>query len=93
MALTRSTDNFPLGTPAQWIAEGHVTCNIQCSARTWSRRMVDVRLETLPQDLPWSMMARRLVCKECGHSRFCEHRAELARPVSQRHPFTKHWKG
>jgi hypothetical protein len=51
MALTKSTDNFPLGTPAQWIAVGHVTCNIQCSARTCARPMVDVRLETLPQDL------------------------------------------
>jgi hypothetical protein len=58
--------NFPLGTPAQWIAEGHVTCNIQCSARRCARRMVDVRLDNLPQDLPWSMIARRLVCKECG---------------------------
>ena len=28
--------------------------------------MVDVRLDTLPQDLPWSMIARRLACKECG---------------------------
>jgi hypothetical protein len=28
--------------------------------------MVDVRLDTLPQDLPWSKIGRRLVCKECG---------------------------
>ena len=28
--------------------------------------MVDVRLETLPQDLPWSTIGRRLVCKNCG---------------------------
>jgi len=65
MASIRSTDSFPLGTPAQWIAEGHVTCNIQCSARRCARRMADVRLDTLPQDLPWSMIASRLVCKEC----------------------------
>ena len=63
---SQSTDNFPLGTPAQWITEGHVTCNIQCSARNCDRRMVDVRLDTLPQDLPWSTIGRRLVCKECG---------------------------
>jgi hypothetical protein len=28
--------------------------------------MIDVRLDTLPQDLPWSTIGRRLVCKECG---------------------------
>jgi hypothetical protein len=28
--------------------------------------MVDVRLDTLPQELPWSTISRRLVCKECG---------------------------
>jgi hypothetical protein len=26
--------------------------------------MVDVPLNTLPQDLPWSAIARRLVCKD-----------------------------
>lgn len=67
MALRgRSTDGFPLGTPGQWIAEGHVTCNVQCSARKCSRRAIDVRLDTLPQELPWSAIARRLVCKECA---------------------------
>jgi hypothetical protein len=89
----RSTDSLPLGTPGSWIAEGHVTCSIQCSARTGDRRVsVDLRLATLPQDLPWSAIARRLVCKACGtagsvnivpnwHDR-------TAAPV----PFTKHWK-
>jgi hypothetical protein len=27
--------------------------------------MVDVRLDTLPQDLQWSTIGSRLVCKEC----------------------------
>ena len=26
----------------------------------------DVRLNTLPQDLSWSKIGSRLVCKECG---------------------------
>jgi hypothetical protein len=63
---SRSTDKYPLGTPTKWIADGHVTCNIQCSGGKCDRRMVDVRLDALPQDLPWSTIARRLVCKECG---------------------------
>jgi len=30
------------------------------------KRMVDVRLDTLPPDQPWSRVGRRLVCSECG---------------------------
>src|SRR5437879_1448885 len=56
--------NYPPGSPAKWLADGHVTCNIQCHGGC--DRMVDVRLETLPQDLPWSTIGWRLVCKECG---------------------------
>ena len=90
MALTR---NFPLGTPAQRIAEGHVTCNIQCSARRCARRMVDVRLDTLPQDLPWSMIARRLVCKEWGQQVLWNIVPNWHDRVASAIPFTKHWKG
>lgn len=54
---------FPPGSPGDWIAGGHVTCNIQCDG---CPRMVDVRLDTLPQDRPWSRMGRSLVCKACG---------------------------
>jgi hypothetical protein len=68
MALDeRSTDGYPLGTPGSWMAEGHVTCSIQCSARTCDRRhSIDLRLDTLPQNLPSAAIATRLVCKECG---------------------------
>ena len=41
------------------IADGHVTCNIRCSGGKCDRRMVDVRLDTLPQDLPWSKIDRK----------------------------------
>jgi hypothetical protein len=44
------TDKCPLGAPAKWIADGHVTCNIQCSGKC-DRRMVDIRLDTLPQEI------------------------------------------
>lgn len=57
---------YPPGGPAEWRADGHVTCNIQCSGGKCHQRMVDVPLDTLPQDLPWSTIGRRLVCKECG---------------------------
>ena len=44
---------IPTWRPGRWIADGHVTCNIQCSSGQCDRRMVDVRLDTtLPQDLP-----------------------------------------
>jgi hypothetical protein len=41
-------------------------CNIQCSGVKCDRRVVDVRLDTLPQNLPWPTIGWRLVCKECG---------------------------
>ena len=48
------------------IADGHVTCNIQCWGGNCDRRMVDVGRDTLPHDLPWSTIGRRLIRKECG---------------------------
>jgi hypothetical protein len=46
-----------------WIASGHATCNVQCHGCS---RMVDVRLDALPQDRPWSRVGWCLVCNECG---------------------------
>jgi hypothetical protein len=74
---SRSTEKYPLGSPAEWIAEGHVTCNIQCSAKC-DRRMVDVRLDTLPQDLPWSTIGRPPRLQGMRHCWVREHCAELA---------------
>ncbi len=48
-----------------WIAEGHVTCNIQC-LNGRCKHMVDVRLDTLPLDRAWSRIGWCLVCVECG---------------------------
>jgi len=63
---SRWTGKYPPGGPADWIADGHLTCNIQCSGGNFDRRMVDVRLDTLPQHQPWSRIGRRLVCSKCG---------------------------
>ena len=60
------TGKYPPEGPADWIADGHVTCNVQCSGGKCDRRMVNVRLDTLPQGLPWSTIGPRLACKECG---------------------------
>ena len=54
--------------------------------------MVDVRLDPLPQDLPWSTISRRLVCKQCGAAGpvhiVPNWHARTSAPV----PFTRHWK-
>jgi hypothetical protein len=88
---SRSNNRYPLGTPAKWIADGHVTCNIQCSAKC-DRRMVDVRLDSLPPDLPWATIARRLVCKECGTSGSVNIVPNWHDRVGNAVPFTRHWK-
>jgi hypothetical protein len=89
---SRSTDKFPLGTPAKWIADGHVTCNIQCSGGNCDRRMVDVRLDTLPLDLPWSTISRRLVCKQCGNAGSVNIMPNWHDMTKHVVPFTRHWK-
>jgi len=89
---SRRTDNYPLGTPAKWIADGHVTCNIQCSGGKCDCRMVDVRLDTLPQDLPWSKISSRLVCRECGTAGSVNIVPNWHDRAGHAVPFTKHWK-
>jgi hypothetical protein len=54
--------------------------------------MVDVRLDTLPQDLPWSAIARRLVCKECGTAGSVNIVPNWHDRTAAAVPFTRHWK-
>lgn len=89
---SRRTDKYPPGGPAEWIADGHVTCSIQCSAGKCNRRMVDVRLDTLPRDLPWSTIGRRLVCKQCGTTGSVNIVPNWHDRTGAAVPFTKHWK-
>jgi hypothetical protein len=89
---SRWTSKYPPAGPAEWLADGHVTCNIQCSGGKCDRRMVYVRLDTLPQDLPWSTIGRRLVCKECGVAGSVNIVPNWHDRASHAVPFTKHWK-
>jgi len=50
------------------VADGQVTCCVQCLSGECRQRMVDVRLDTLPQDQPWSVVGWRFVCKACGYA-------------------------
>jgi hypothetical protein len=50
-----------------------VTCNIQCSGGKGDHRIVAVRFDTLPHDLPGRLSA--LVCKGCGVARHTLFRA------------------
>jgi hypothetical protein len=64
---TRWAGNYPPGSPAQWRSDGHDTCCVQCLSGECDRRMVNVRLDSLPQDQPWSVVGRRFICKACGY--------------------------
>jgi hypothetical protein len=72
--------NYPPGSPAEWLPEGYVTCNIQCHGGC--DRLVDVRLDTLPQDCSWSQVGERLVCKNVAPHDRAGHTV----------PFTRYWK-
>jgi hypothetical protein len=54
--------------------------------------MVDVRLDTLPQDLPWSTIGGRLVCKECGAAGSVNIVPNWHDRIGSAVPFTRHWK-
>ena len=62
----RPESRWPLGSPGEWIADGHVTCSVQCTSRKCNRSFVDIRLETLPPDLPWTDLGPRMACRQCG---------------------------
>src|SRR5689334_14550053 len=47
--------------PSEWLADGQMTCNVQCLKGHCDRR-VDVRLDTLPRDQHWS----RVGCAWCA---------------------------
>ena len=63
---TQWAGNYPPGSPSDWLADGHVTCTVHCLNGRCSKRMVDVRLDPLPHDQPWSVVGWRFVCKACG---------------------------
>jgi hypothetical protein len=88
---TRWAGNYPPESPAEWIAEGHVTCNIQC-LNADCKRMVDVSLDTLPQDRPWSRIGWCLLCTECGASGSVHIVPNWHDRKGHAAPFTKNWK-
>jgi hypothetical protein len=84
--------NYPPGSPAQWLAEGHVTCNVQC-LNGHCRHVVDVRLDTLPQDQPWSRVGRNMICTECGAPGAVNIVPNWHDRKGHALPFSKGWKG
>jgi len=66
MKQRQPEDRWPLGSPGEWLAEGHVTCAVQCTSRKCDRYSVDIRLDTLPRDLSWTVLGPRMVCRQCG---------------------------
>jgi hypothetical protein len=78
-------------SPAEWLAEGHVTCSIPCLNGVCTH-MVDVRLDTLPQDQPWSRVGRNLICTECGAPGAVNIVPNWHDRRGQAIPFSKDWK-
>ena len=76
---THHTGKYPPGGPAEWLADGHATCNIQCSGGKCDCRMVDVRLDTLPQNLPWASAGASSASN--AERWFCKHRADGSVPL------------
>jgi hypothetical protein len=58
---------------------------IPCSGGRCDRRMVDVRLDTLPQDLPWSEIGRRLARNVALQARRTSCRTGMTEKAKPRH--------
>jgi hypothetical protein len=56
------------------------------------RRMVDIRLDPLPQNQPWSVVGRRFVCKQCGVAGSVHIVPNWHDRAGHVVPFTKDWK-
>jgi hypothetical protein len=56
------------------------------------KRMVDVRLDTLPQDQPWSQVGRRLICTECGTPATVNITPNWHDRVGHAIPFSESWR-
>ena len=89
---TRWAGNYPPGSPAEWLADGHVTCCVQCLSGECDRRMVDVPLDGLPQDEPWSRVGWRFVCKVCGAGGSVNITPNWHDMTERRMPFTSGWR-
>lgn len=73
-------------------ASRHILRPMQCLGGKCDRRLVDVRLDTLPQDQPWSVAGRRFVCKECGTAGSMNITPNWHDIKNVRVPFSRSWK-
>jgi hypothetical protein len=55
--------------------------------------MVDVRLDTLPRDQPWSRIGPNLLCTECGAPGAVNIVPNWHDKKGYARPFSKDWKG
>ena len=69
----------------------HVTCCVQCLSGECSKRTVDVRLDTLPQDQPWSVVGWCFVCEACGYAGSVNITPNWHDMPERKAPFTPGW--
>ena len=82
--------SFPARSPGEWVSGGHFTCNIRC-LNGGCKRVVDVRLDRLPLDHPWSRLGWCLVCSACGAVGSVNIVPNWHDMVGHTVPFTERW--
>ena len=83
---------YPPGSPAEWLADGHVTAASSVRAVSAITAWSTSDWTLLPQDLTWSSIGRRLLCKECGAAGSVHIVPNWHDRDGHAVPFTKHWK-
>jgi hypothetical protein len=88
----RWSGNYPPGSPAEWLAEGHITCSIRCLNGD-CKHMVVIRLDTLPLDRPWSRIGPNLLCTDCVAPGAVNIVPNWHDMHGHARPFSRDWKG
>ena len=83
--------NLPMESPAEMLADGHVTCSISCLNGD-CRHAANIRLSTLPKDQHWPRIRRRLLCVGCGSRDTVNVTPNWHDRIGHAIPFTREWK-
>lgn len=62
--VSASCQQYPKGSPAEWIRDGHQVASVSCI--TCRHHSGDVGIEEFPAGRSWSEVGRLMLCKACG---------------------------
>ena len=83
--------NPPIESPAEMLADGHVTCSISC-LNGHCRHEAMVRLDTLPQDQHWPRIGVGFAAPHAAQKAAVNIIPNWYDRIGHATPFTREWK-